>query len=85
MYTGMSVKDVDEAIEWKSSPERSIFFIFFVIFGSFFILNLFVGIVISTFNREKEKLGKDFLLTEKQKQWLDMKLLMYRSKPKRLF
>jgi len=35
-----------------------------MVFGSFFILNLFVGVVISTFNREKEKLGKSFLLSD---------------------
>ena len=35
-----------------------------MIVGSFFILNLFVGVVVSNFNREKEKIGKDFLLTK---------------------
>ena len=42
-----------------------LFYIVFIILGNFLILNLFVGIVISTFNREKEILGKNFLLTEK--------------------
>lgn len=39
----------------------------FVILGNFLVLNLFVGVVVSTFNREKEILGKNFLLTDKQK------------------
>ena len=38
---------------------------FFIIVGNFFVLNLFVGVVISTFYYEKEKLGKLFLLTKK--------------------
>ena len=33
------------------------FFIGFIIIGSLFVLNLFVGVVIDTFNREKEKLA----------------------------
>jgi len=34
-----------------------------MIVANFFVLNLFVGVVISTFNREKENLGKSFLMT----------------------
>lgn len=41
------------------------FFIFFMIVGAFFFLNLFVGVVISTFNSEHDKLGGNDLLTEK--------------------
>ena len=49
----------DNAMYWIA------FFVFFIIVGNLFILNLFVGVVISTFNSEKEKLGKDFLLTDR--------------------
>ena len=40
------------------------FFLFFMIIGAFFLLNLLVGVVINTFNREKDRIGKNFLLTE---------------------
>lgn len=53
----------------------ALFFICFMILGNFLILNLFVGVVVSTFNREKEKLGKNFLLTPNQKKWLEQKKL----------
>lgn len=53
----------------------------FVIVGSFFFLNLFVGVVISTFNSEHDKLGGNDLLTEKQKEWIDLRLLVLRSAP----
>jgi len=85
MYTGMAVRDVNETPVAKSQPGWAFFFIAFIIVGSFFILNLFVGIVISTFNREKERLGRSFLLTDKQKEWLDIKLLLFRSKPKKVY
>jgi hypothetical protein len=45
----------------------------FVFFGNFLILDLFDGVVVSTFNREKEILGKNFLLTENQKRWIEQK------------
>lgn len=43
---------------------------------------MFVGVVITTYNREKEKLGKNFLLTESQKKWLEVRLLLVEAKPK---
>jgi len=45
----------------------------FVVFADFFIMNLFAGAVVMTFNQEKERLGKTYLLTDKQKRWLEQK------------
>jgi hypothetical protein len=47
------------------------------------MINLFVGVVISNFNREKERLGKDFLLSKNQKKWLETKLMIIKAKPKK--
>ena len=52
-----------------------------MIVGSFFLINLFVGVVISTFNSEQDKIGKNDLLTDKQKEWIDARLLILRSTP----
>ena len=49
----------------QASPVWILFFIIFIIIGSFFFLNLFCGVVISTFNSEHEKIGGNDLLTEK--------------------
>jgi hypothetical protein len=48
-----------------ASPVWIFFFVIFIIVGAFFFLNLFVGVVISTFNLEHDKLGGNDLLTEK--------------------
>lgn len=64
MYTGTSTREIGDEPMLKYNTYKALFFIFFMIIGSFFVLNLFVGVVISTFNREKERLGKNFLLTE---------------------
>lgn len=35
----------------------------FIIVGSLFVINMFVGVVINTFNKEKERLSKNYMLT----------------------
>lgn len=82
MYAGMASNGVDMVPKQYNSPYYFIYFVLFIIVGNFFITNLFVGVVISTYNREKEKLGKLFLLTKDQKKWLEMKLLVIQAKPK---
>jgi Ion transport protein len=65
----------------EMSPIWVTFFVIFIIVGAFFFLNLFVGVVISTFNSEHDKLGGNDLLTEKQKEWIELRLLVLRSQP----
>ena len=38
-------------------------FIAYMIFGSLFITNLFIEVVINTFDKEKEKIDRNFKLT----------------------
>ncbi len=48
-----------------------IFFIFIIVFGNFFIMNIFIGVIIAKYNRETELGGgKEYLLTEAQKKWV---------------
>lgn len=64
MYQAAQVTDADHLwVKW-THPYWVFFFIGFMIIGSFFLLNLFVGVVISSFNREKDALGGVGLLTE---------------------
>ncbi len=64
MYDAVSATDIDYVSINKNNPYWVFFFIAFIIVGGFFLLNLFVGVVISTFNREKEKIGMNNLLTD---------------------
>ena len=34
-----------------------LYFVVFIIFGSFFTLNLFIGVIIDNFNQQKKMLG----------------------------
>ncbi len=38
-----------------------IYFVIFIIFGSFFTLNLFIGVIIDNFNQQKKKIRFIFL------------------------
>lgn len=63
MYKVMNSGGPETAPGYKTSPYLSLFFILFIIFGAFFIINLFVGVIISAYNREIERSGNNFLLT----------------------
>ena len=58
-----------------------LYFTAFMLIGSIFFINLFVGVVQSTFRSEHDRVGGDRLLTEKQKEWIELKLLVLRSAP----
>jgi Ion transport protein len=57
------------------------FFVTFMVIGCFVFLNIFVAVVINTFNSEQDRVGGSDLLTEKQKEWIDMRLLVLRAAP----
>jgi hypothetical protein len=52
-----------------------------MIIGSFFLLNLFVGVVISSFNRQKDHLGGLSALTELQRDWVETRLTLLKCQP----
>jgi len=64
MYQASHFTEIGEVGERHASFMNVLFFISFIILGNFFMINLFVGEVTSTFNREKENLGKNYLLTD---------------------
>ena len=62
-----------------------IFFFIFQVVGNMFFLNLFVGVVINTFDLEKERLGKNHFLTPTQKEWISLQIMVFKVKPERVF
>ncbi|GMF38767.1 unnamed protein product [Phytophthora fragariaefolia] len=61
-----------------------VFFIVFMVVGSFFVMNVFVGVIIDNFNTMKAKLGGDFLLTPEQKKWMQAQKSAQRIGPIRI-
>lgn len=62
MYLSGATNGIGNQPKRQTNVWVPIFFIIFMLFGSLFILNLFVGVVIGTFKTEKENIGKNFCL-----------------------
>ena len=82
MYTGTKVTEIDMVLKRGSNPYWVFFFIAFIIFGAFFLMNLFQGIVISSFNRQRENLGGYIFLQEKERRdWVETHQMVLKSVP----
>lgn len=60
-----------------------LYFVFFIIFGSFFTLNLFIGVIIDNFNEQKKKAGGslEIFMTDDQKKYYNAMKKMGSKKP----
>jgi Ion transport protein len=72
---------IDEQPYENANMYWGFFFVLIIILSNFFLLNLFAGVVVSTFNKEKEILDKNYLLSEHQKKWLQQKKEFLEMKP----
>lgn len=52
---------VDKQPKFENSLYMYLFFVAFIIFGAFFTLNLFIGVIIDNFNMLKKKVKHIFL------------------------
>lgn len=43
--------------KWENNVYMYLYFVIFIIFGGFFTLNLFVGVIIDNFNQQKKKIS----------------------------
>lgn len=64
MLLAIDATMIDHQPKTENNMWWSLYFVIFMIIFVFFLLNLFVGVVVSTFNTEKERLGRNFLLTD---------------------
>jgi len=69
MWAAVNSTEMHKIPVTNNSPAQSFFFIFYIVIGSLFIINLFVGVVISNFSMEKEKLVRNTLLTPLQMEY----------------
>lgn len=51
------LRQPDEQPKYEDNIYMYIYFVIFIIFGSFFTLNLFIGVIIDNFNQQKKKIG----------------------------
>ena len=55
MADAVDAREVDMQPEWEASLHNYFYFVIFIVCGSFFTLNLFIGVIIDNFNMLKKK------------------------------
>ncbi|NXE38611.1 SCN5A protein, partial [Ptilorrhoa leucosticta] len=84
MYAAVDSREINEQPKFEIRLSMYVFFVIFIIFGSFFMLNLFIGVVISNFNQQRKKIsGKDLFLSEEQKKYYNALKKLGSKKPQK--
>ena len=61
-----------------------VYYVVFIIFGVFFICNIFVGVVIDEFQKIKREYEGSAYLTDEQQEWVNTQKLIFRLRPERV-
>uniref|UniRef100_W5LPY5 Sodium channel protein n=1 Tax=Astyanax mexicanus TaxID=7994 RepID=W5LPY5_ASTMX len=84
MYAAVDSRAVEEQPVKEVNLYMYLYFVIFIIFGSFFTLNLFIGVIIDNFNQQKRKLGgQDIFMTEEQKKYYNAMKKLGSKKPQK--
>ncbi|XP_074429497.1 sodium channel protein type 5 subunit alpha-like [Larus michahellis] len=84
MYAAVDSREKNEQPRMEHSLFMYLYFVNFIIFGSFFTLNLFVGVIIDNFNQQKKKIsGEDIFMTEEQKKYYNAMKKLGKKKPQK--
>ncbi|KAM6174896.1 sodium channel protein type 9 subunit alpha isoform 4-T4 [Erethizon dorsatum] len=93
MYAAVDSVNVDQQPKYEYNLYMYIYFVIFIIFGSFFTLNLFIGVIIDNFNQQKKKIiffflifylgGQDIFMTEEQKKYYNAMKKLGSKKPQK--
>uniref|UniRef100_A0A7M4E901 Sodium channel protein n=1 Tax=Crocodylus porosus TaxID=8502 RepID=A0A7M4E901_CROPO len=84
MYAAVDSREESEQPKMESNRYMYLYFVIFIIFGSFFTLNLFVGVIIDNFNEQKKKIsGEDIFMTEEQKKYYNAMKKLGSKKPQK--
>ncbi|XP_072649406.1 sodium channel protein type 11 subunit alpha [Canis lupus baileyi] len=84
MYAAVDSRGKEQQPGFEESPYNYLFFVAFIIFGSFFTLNLFIGVIIDNFNQQQKKIsGEDIFMTEEQKKYYNAMKKLGSKKPQK--
>ncbi|KAL7053207.1 hypothetical protein AAHC03_025584 [Spirometra sp. Aus1] len=85
MADAVDVVDFDQQPVYNNFTYYYLYFVVFIIFGSFFTLNLFIGVIIENFNVQKKKVGGsvEMFMTEDQKKYYHAMKKMVRKTPQK--
>ncbi|XP_077584847.1 sodium channel, voltage-gated, type I-like, alpha isoform X2 [Stigmatopora nigra] len=85
MYAAVdSPSKLGEQPAYEINLKMYLYFVVFIIFGAFFTLNLFIGVIIDNFNQQKRKFGgQDIFMTEEQKKYYNAMKKLGSKKPQK--
>ncbi|XP_061760681.1 sodium channel, voltage-gated, type I like, alpha b [Nerophis ophidion] len=84
MYAAVDSRDLEHQPKYEENLYMYLYFVIFIIFGSFFTLNLFIGVIIDNFNQQKKKFGgQDIFMTEEQKKYYNAMKKLGSKKPQK--
>ncbi|XP_073490068.1 sodium channel protein type 2 subunit alpha isoform X1 [Aquarana catesbeiana] len=84
MYAAVDSRKLQEQPKYEDNLYMYLYFVIFIIFGSFFTLNLFIGVIIDNFNQQKKKFGgQDIFMTEEQKKYYNAMKKLGSKKPQK--
>uniref|UniRef100_A0A665XDI7 Sodium channel protein n=1 Tax=Echeneis naucrates TaxID=173247 RepID=A0A665XDI7_ECHNA len=84
MHAATDSRGVEEQPIREINLYMYLYFVVFIIFGSFFTLNLFIGVIIDNFNQQKRKMsGQDIFMTEEQKKYYNAMKKLGSKKPQK--
>ncbi|XP_077793053.1 sodium channel protein type 1 subunit alpha isoform X1 [Podarcis muralis] len=84
MYAAIDSRNVSQQPKYEDNLYMYLYFVIFIIFGSFFTLNLFIGVIIDNFNQQKKKFGgQDIFMTEEQKKYYNAMKKLGSKKPQK--
>ncbi|CEM21952.1 unnamed protein product [Vitrella brassicaformis CCMP3155] len=79
LYAGIDAVGIDKVPRRHWNPAAGLYFVLFMVVGSFFVLNMCVGVIVDTFNRLKREAGS-VLLTPSQLQWVRQQRQLFQAK-----
>ncbi|MEE6489481.1 hypothetical protein FKM82_015587 [Ascaphus truei] len=84
MNAAVDSRSIHDQPKYEDNLYMYLYFVIFIIFGSFFTLNLFIGVIIDNFNQQKKKLGgQDIFMTDEQKKYYNAMKKLGSKKPQK--
>ncbi|XP_058513015.1 sodium channel protein type 11 subunit alpha [Ochotona princeps] len=84
MYAAVDSRGENQQPAFEENTAVYFYFVVFIVLGSFFTLNLFIGVIIDNFNQQQKKIsGQDIFMTEEQKKYYNAMKKLGTKKPQK--
>ncbi|ETO31391.1 hypothetical protein RFI_05730 [Reticulomyxa filosa] len=84
MLNACDVTEVDQSPKRNASEYNALFFLVFIMIGSFFLVSLLLAVIFDNFIKLQDEVLGIGMLTDQQKAWIHLQLNIIRIKPRLL-